>query len=278
MILAVLAGYGFGQLWKIAQRRGIHAPTAIAVNYLVVGSLLSAWYLRQGEALASPEAARMGALIGALFVISMLVMTRALVKGSVGPVLTSFRLAIVVPVTASVLVWGERLGPAQAAGIVLALTGLVLMTRGAAREPRTEGDSRKSGVLLLLPVLLCQGLGQCAMDAVKYRNLNDERLHVLLAVGWTAGLLGTLVVAAMRYRPRAQDLAMGAFIGVYNTACLSLILTALGLFGAKVYFPVQGCAVVMLDNLTAHFLWQEKLTRLGLAGAVLGAVSMLLVF
>lgn len=80
-----------------------------------------------------------------------------------------------------------------------------------------------------------------------------------------------------RRRPRRQDLLMGVGIGLYNLVTLSVNLVALSQVPGTLYFPLQGCAVVLLDNLCAQFWWRETLSRPALAGAVLGVLAMLLV-
>ena len=49
------------------------------------------------------------------------------------------------------------------------------------------------------------------------------------------------------------------------------------IMAVTVFFPLQGCAVVIMDNLFAHFFWKEPLGRSAMAGAALGAISMLLI-
>ena len=103
------------------------------------------------------------------------------------------------------------------------------------------------------------------------------RLHVLLITALTAGISGTLVLVFRRRRPAPPDLAWGLGIGLYNLVALAVLLTALSRVPGTVFFPVHGCAVVILDNLCSRFVWREPLTARTLVGAALGAVSMLLV-
>ena len=70
---------------------------------------------------------------------------------------------------------------------------------------------------------------------------------------------------------------MGGGIGLFNCIGLVVILIALSRIPGTVYFPTLGCAVVILDNLFAHFHWKERLTRPAVAGAVLAVFSLSLV-
>ncbi len=58
---------------------------------------------------------------------------------------------------------------------------------------------------------------------------------------------------------------------------LGTILAALSDLDGTLFFPVNGCLVVLLDGLFAHFWWRERLGQLGAFGVGLAALAMLLV-
>ena len=111
--LASLLSFGFGQLFKWSQRRGCHAPTVVSTNYIVLSSALALALGSQGNLQVTDTALLVGACMGVSFIVSMWTMTRALERAPVSIVLTSFRLAILVPVVASVALWGESLSLLQ---------------------------------------------------------------------------------------------------------------------------------------------------------------------
>ena len=272
--LSFFLSFGFGQFFKWSQRRGCRAPVVLPTNYLILGSILALYYGIQGRLFLTYPVLKVGILIGCIFIISMLIMTRALEIANVATVLTAFRLSILVPVAASVWIWDESVNLKQVAGIALAGIALVLMTRG-----RNTGDTLSSAKNLALIALVfsCQGLSHCGMRWVHYAGLDEERQLVLMVIALTAGTLGALLAFLWRLRPRSVDLRMGAGIGLFNMAALLVVFTVLSQVPGTVFFPLQGCTVVILDNLFAHFYWKEPLSPLAALGAGLGAISMLLV-
>jgi hypothetical protein len=70
---------------------------------------------------------------------------------------------------------------------------------------------------------------------------------------------------------------MGTGIGVFSSLALTINLVALSHVPGTIYFPVMGSAVVLMDNLAAHFFWREPLRRGGVAGASLAIFAILLV-
>ncbi len=272
--LVFLTSFGFGQLFKWSQRRGCYAPAVVSTNYLVLATCLLVYYLATGGLELSRPALILGLYTGIAFICSMLIMTWALEKVAVATVLTAFRLAILVPVLASIGLWDEHIGWGQLAGIGLALASLVLMTWSRSGNGRLLGAA---GLTLTLLVFLLQGISHTCMRWIHYAGLDQQRQHVLLVTAVTAGILGTLFVLAKGRRPNPKDLAMGAGIGLFNLMALTILLTALTQVKGTVFFPLQGCAVVILDNLCAHFIWRESLSRRAAIGALLGALAMLLI-
>lgn len=277
LLLAAALSFGFGQLFKWSQRRGCHAPTVVAVNYLTLSSLLAAYRMAAGNAWATPASLVVGGAMGMSFALSMRLMTDALERVPVAAVLTPFRLALVLPVAASVVLWGERVTAAQLAGIGLALVAMALVTARPGAKGGAGAALTCGAVITALAVFATQGVGQICLRWVHYAGLDDARLEVLMVCGATAGAIGALAVVWQRHRPRGRDLGMGAAIGFYNLLCLAVLLTALSHIEGTRFFPVHGCLVVLLDGVSAQLWWKERLGALGRAGIVLGAVSMLLV-
>ena len=97
---------------------------------------------------------------------------------------------------------------------------------------------------------------------VHYAGLDDAYLQVLMVIGFTAGTIGgTVLLWEARQRIRRFDLAVGAGIGVYNLLALMAVLISLKHVPGTVFFPLVGCGVVILDNVTAPLLWKEPISR-----------------
>jgi hypothetical protein len=271
--LSFLSEFGFGQLFKVAQRRGCYNPAVVTVNYLVLAGWLALYFFFQGGLDLSPDFVRVGVFTGTVFIAAMLIMTRALARFHVAAVMTAFRMAILVPVFASVLLWGETASPLQWVGIGLAVVALGLMTQAG-----NWGRFDWVTLAAVLAVLLAQGSSMTCLRWVKYAGLGEDLPRLLLVTGLTAGGWGLLFLMVTRYRPRKKDLGMGALVGSYNLVALNILLTALDLVPGTVFFPLMGCTVVALDNLCAHFVWKERLSRAAFGGVclALGAIVLAL--
>ena len=123
LLLPLLMEFGFGQVFKWATQQRCYAPTVVSTNYWVLSSILLLYLGFTGQLHIPAAAVKVGAITGAVFISSMLLMTRLLRTFRVASVLTAFRLAIVVPVGLGVLLWDEPLGGLQLVGLRLGVGG-----------------------------------------------------------------------------------------------------------------------------------------------------------
>ncbi len=265
---------GFGQAFKLGQRRGLPAPVVVAVSYFTLGLVLSLFLTLRGTALPPAEVWMLGMVMGAAFLPTMLLFNHALQRIPVGMAVTTFRMGILLPIMVGVYIWGETMSARQAGGAALGLVALVLMTR--ARGATSWLPSRS--VLGLLAVIFgMQGLCFTLMRAVQYRGLGDYQITILAVTGLTAGALGFGFVALRRIPVDARAFAFGGAIGSYNSLTLPVVMTALSHLPGTQYFPLAACGAVVLDNLYAHFVWRERLTLLNAVGVLIAVMSLVLV-
>ena len=274
LILAICTSFTFGQMWKWSQRQGCHAVLVVTVNYLVVALLIGVYLLAQGGGIElTPMAWKVGMVTGCTFIAAMCLMTWALTISDVATILTAFRLSIVVPIIASVVLWQEEVTSTQLVGVTLALSALLLMSGGARA---IDGSTLFRHGVLAIAVRAMQGVSHTSARWVHHAGLDDQHLEVLLVTAATAASLGIVTLCVLRRPVNWPSLRMGIGIGVFNVFALVVFLAALERFQSAQFFPISGCAIVIMDNIFSHVVWRERLSQLTVVGVVVGAASMLL--
>ena len=276
LALQVVTAFTFGQLFKWSQRQGCHAPLVVSVNYLVVATTHAVYLLWQGGIELSPLVLKVGVTTGCAFFAGMFLMTWALEVSDAATILTAFRLSIIVPIVGSYMIWQEQVSTLQLVGVLMALAALLLMSAGKGLGESTRRHLFGHGSLAIA-VCVVQGLSHTSARWVHHAGLDDRHLEVLLVTTATAGAIGTVALLGLRRAPTRAGLRMGVGIGLFNTVALVLFLAALARFQSATFFPVTGCAVVIMDSIFARLVWREHLSKLAWAGAAIGAGSMLLV-
>ena len=247
----------------------------VTVNYLVAAAVLAAYLQWRGGIELGSTAVLVGGVTGFSFMVSMFLMTWALEVSDAAVVLTAFRLSIVVPIAVSVLLWNEEISARQLLGVSMAVLSLVLMSAG------TRGLGMRGVVpqtVLAAGVCLLQGVSHTCARWVHHAGLDGHELEVLLVTTGSAGMLGAAALGFAGRSPTWDGVRMGAGIGVFNALALAIFLITLARLSSAQFFPIAGCAVVIMDVLFARAVWRERVSLLTAAGAAVGAGSMLLVF
>ena len=247
----------------------------VTANYLVAAAVLAAYLQWRGGIELGPPVVLVGGATGFSFVVSMFLMTWALEVSDAAIILTAFRLSIVVPIAVSVLLWNEEISALQFAGVVLAMLSLVLMSAG------TKGLGLRGLVpqaALAVTVCLLQGVSHTCVRWVHHAGLDGHQLEVLMVITGSAGILGAVALGLAGRPPNLDAVRVGAGIGAFNALALAIFLATLARFSSAQFFPITGCAVVIMDVLVARVVWRERVSLLSAIGAAAGAGSMLLVF
>ena len=202
LFLSILLDFGFVQFFKLGQRRGYYAPVVVSTNYITV-AISIAIYLLITDAWIFPTAAiHTGLATGTVFISSMLLMNYALTIAPVGPVLTAFRMSIIVPIALGVYLWGETMTALQFVGLIFALFALSLMTTNSGQTHHIRG-LKAFGLLAL--ICLWQGISHTCLRSVHYNGLDPFDLQILMITGALAGCIGFALTAIKKHRPQNQQ-------------------------------------------------------------------------
>lgn len=272
--MAVLLALGSSALWGsadfygglLSRRRSVLAVTwgsqAVAlIALLIVATVLGSW--------AMPSAYLWyGVAAGVLGSIAIVAFYRALAIGPMGLVAAVGSTAVILPVLGGLL-QGERPGPVQYAGIVLAIGGVVL-----ASGPEFTSGERVRSRTITLALVAALGFGGYFWTMAEAAGHNLPMILITqrltnLAVGG-ALLVGTRT--AVRFA--AADLPMLTFVGLGDVAANATYALATR-HGALSVVAVLASLYPLVTALLARTVLGERLRRvqqIGAATAMTGAL------
>ena len=238
---------------------------------------LAAW-LVSGRPAFTPAAAGLAALSAALELVYLWLLSTAYRRGELSVVYPIARgSAPLLAVVAGIGVLGERLAPAQLAGVALLLLGILGVTL-----PQTSGRATVPALLTGVSIA-----AYSAVDRVGVR-LSSPLLYGWLLIALLAGGLAVSMWISARLeqrRLRSPEVArtegpqpapvtwrQGAVIGVFMWSGYLLVLAALSIAPLAVVAPVRETAVVAV---AVWGVWQMG-ERKGAALKLLGASATLL--
>lgn len=266
--LASSVAWGTSDFLGGLQSRRISALVVLLVTQPVglVGALAVA-LIFGGDSL-STEQALLGAGAGSVVVLALGAFYRAMALGSISVVSMVAALGVLVPVVAGLL-RGEEPTPIQAAGAVLAVTGVLLVSREPDAEWRAAG---RASIGLAAVAALGFGTFFLLLDGAT----TEEPAWTIVAA--RLGGVFTVGVAALALRPslaisREMVPALVA-IGILDVTANSLFAVATN-HGLLSLVAIAGSLYSAVTVLLAMIFLGERLVGLRLAGlvAALGGVA-----
>jgi drug/metabolite transporter (DMT)-like permease len=290
VLLRVLFMTAFAQLLRYSQARGGRVMHVVFVNYAFAALFCAALAASTGQLGWSGVTLWCGGIGGTAYLLSLVLLLPAMNESGLAISVAVLQLAVLVPVAASIVAFGERPSLAQIAGLVLAVAALVVLsftTSAPGRaQARTKGGTPRFSPLLV-PLFFVTGLSGVAMKAFHELGPPRERMS-FNAVLFATATLSTMVemrreARSGREQPRATGLSVlastgiGLVIGAVNAGQLVFLMMALSTAPAMVVFPVSSALSLVANGTASVMLWREYLRPAGWLGLALAlAASVLL--
>jgi len=268
LILSILSSVIIANLLRFSEHRRSSRLVVIAANYITCTVASVIYGLATGGLSLSGGVAGLGILTGVSFALTFWLMIIAIGRVGIAIPVSVTRLAVVLPIAVSLVVYGERPNPWQQAGLVLALVALVLFGRSAGGDGRTVVP-RWQTVLLVLGLFLGMGINGVNMKIFQEEFSIDASLYGFLAFLFGTAMLLSWVLVLTRRRERVTPFAvgLGLVLGLPNLLSSVFFILALRYLPGIVVFPLNDVGIVIVSALTGVLFWREKLallTRLAL--------------
>ena len=231
---------------------------------------------------AGPETLAIGVVFGGMFVTTILLYMKAMTCGPMSFTALLFCFALLVPILAGWLFWGERIGLLQAVALAILFVSFYLGS-----GPNAAGERRFSMKWLLLALGAFAGNG-VLMSLLKWhqRILPGKEIGAFLVIAFATAVVCSLVLFGVRVRvfreqaaaPRSLPywLALagaGATTAFGNAATLSLA----GRLPAVIQFPLVNGGVVVATTLLSVLLFREAMTKRSWTGFALGVAALVII-
>ena len=247
----------------------------IATNYVVALALSAAMFLLGGVYSVSPFTIGLGLVTGFLYIGGMYLGMATIGRRGASIAVSASQLSVLLPVSLSVIIFGDMLKMNQLVGVAVALVALPLLAAKIGTGLRDGLD--KETMLLLVAQLLVQGFAQFSSKVLVASGFSGERGAFFVAT-FTSAVLVTLPIAWRHRKEIARrDLGFGSVVGACNIGGnLSILLALTALAGAVVY-PLVNSGGLLLVTVLAWIIFKEKINRLNAIGIALTLAAVLLI-
>lgn len=257
---------------QVRQREDI--ITVGPINYITAALLILPEYWLSISGVPDVNAVLTGGWMGACYFIAFFFVIQAIRWVGAAATTVISVLSLLLPIGCGVVLWDEVPNAYQAAGIVLALTALVLI---AAQKSR-DGESERPwfAPLVLLTFFLLAGLSRLAQATFGHVSVEEQRPAFLLAAFGTAAVPSVMLLAGRRKRIQRTEFAFGVGLGTANILQTHFILKSLDRFPGFIVFPVVSAGGLILTTLIATRLLGERPTPRTYSGIGIAVVALVL--
>jgi drug/metabolite transporter (DMT)-like permease len=246
----------------------------IAANYVTALTLSFVMYALNGFHSASSFTIGLAVVSGLLYIGGMFLGITTIGRRGASIAVSASQLSVLIPVSLSVLVFGDSLSLTQLVGVGVALVSLPLL---AAKATGLNGTLDRDTLALIVVQLVVQGFAQFTSKVLVATGFGGER-DAFFVVVFTAATLVTIPIALRnRAEIRRNDFAYGGAVGVCNISVNLSTLLALTLLPGAVVYPLINSGGLLLVTVLAWIIFKEKISRVNALGIALTLAAVLLI-
>lgn len=169
---------------------------------------------------------------------------------------TFMKLGLLVPTTASVIIFRERPGIIQIIGFCIAVCAIILIN-----SDKKGGSQKNLKIGLLIALLVLAGLGDVMSKFHEEWGSHDLTESFLFFIFLTACILCLGVTARKKQKIGLWEIFFGLIIGIPNYYSSKFVLIALKSLPAVVVFPTFSVGCIVVVTLAGLLLFREKLSK-----------------
>lgn len=262
LALQILFGAGFSVGVKAASIRKRDMIYVGGLNYIAAALLCGAWLAgRHVIGGGAVSVGRSGAVFGTLNGVGYFAAYFFLVKGIQHQGLAATRavggLAVLLPVLASMLVWGEQPSVEQGVGALVAAFSAALLDS----RRNLLGEIKRGMWIQMLFFFMLSGGSRVAAKAFNEAEAPDEKLFYTLMVYVSSGLFSVVMLAFHKRKPRAEEFFWGLCVGTCNMLQVVFMLRALEEIPGIIAFPTAAAGGLIVSSLSAAALGERPSGR-----------------
>ena len=283
LALSILASTFIFVLFRLFSRYSINTLQAIVVNYFVACSCGIIGYQNSIElsAILNYDWFYFTLALGALFIIVFNLMAKTTQVSGLSVVSVATKMALVIPIGFGLWHYQEPLGSFKAAGIILALVAVYLVSV----KKHSGVTLQKRNLLFPVLVFIGSGLIDTSLNFMQNDFITDKSLIPIFSstIFMTAGVIGIMILVAQKIKGvlvlESKNVIAGIALGVPNYFSIYFLVEALGsdLLDSSGIFTLNNVAIVVISTLLGIIFFKEQLSVKNWIGIILAIMSIALV-
>lgn len=267
----VVAGFvAMNFVMKLGSLKGHSSPALTAALFGAAAALCAGVLAVQDKPIVPSTPVVLLAIGGGVGgAVAYFVFLSALKAGPYALTISIYTMSFLIPVTFSILVWSRPLGRSTAAGIVLIVAGIALISMSGSAARGAAKAAWLKWLALIGAAFVLTGIPQLSQAAAA--RLGTINLWFFLFLTFLAGAVALwTVILAKKMKTRHGLFGYGTLAAVGSVAGNFFLLRALAKLPEPVVFPVSMAGPIVAAVLLAVFYFRERIKPLGYLGIAAG--------
>ncbi|WP_439293909.1 EamA family transporter [Lonepinella sp. BR2882] len=278
LILAILCSVSVSVLFKLSKRYNVATDQMVAFGYVVALSLsyflLSPDFKGLGftEFVLESESKPIFLTFGVLLPVGFIVMSKAVEHGGIVRTDAAQRLALFLQIIAAVVIFGEAITEMKTYGVIVAFFALF----GLLYKPAGSMGNAKIAALSLAGVWLIWGSTGILFKKIA---LQGGAFPATLFISFACAMVIMFTYLLIkRTQWTAPSLLAGILLGVLNFGNILFYIYAHQFYKANptIVFATMDVGVICLGTVIGAFAFKERISKINIAGIILGVIAILL--
>ena len=282
LLFAILCSVLVSVLFKVARKSNIMIDQAIAINYLV--SIGLSYFLLKPNfdgvginnfIINSPQTPIFIAL-GILMPTVFIIMSKAVQIAGIARSDAAQRLSLFLPIIAAFIIFGEQLNIGRITGIILAFMALICLIY----KPGQNIESKNSLPVVLSLALVWLGYGLADILFKQVAKMGGAFPNTLFIAFVLSACFMFIYLLIKRTQWTISSILGGLILGGLNFMNIFFYIKAHQSFSQNptLVFASMNVGVICLGTITGALIFKERMSKVNVAGVVLGIGAILSLF
>lgn len=283
LLLSILFTSSLGIILKLFERKKLDVFQAIVFNYIscVITGVIVQQSVPNYIDYSKQSWFSYAVILGCSFIFFFNIMGYIVKSMGITVMFVANKLSLVIPVSAAFFIFQEEATLLKITGILIALLAVVLTS--LKEEENKHSFNIKQ---MFWPILLFAGSGMND-TLVKYAqafHMHDSdnapfNITIFSAAALSGGCILIYLLLVKKSILSFKSIAGGLLLGIPNYFSMHFLIKALSIqgYGSSVIFPLNNIGIVAASSIIAMLFFQEKLSRLNIAGIALAILSIVLI-
>ena len=277
LLLTTVSSTSIYVIFKLAENYSCKLPNLISLNYLVATIIGFGLLSEFNTNLISDSKSWLtfSIILGVLFIAMFYLIGSSSQKAGITVTTLANKLSLIFPVMFSLIYFNEKIPPIKYIGIITALIAVFLTL--------FKSEIRKTNLIfLLLPISIFLGSGftDSLVKYVQTIKIDQTESAIFSSFVFLVAFIISLIILLFRMKMNwkglhTPTLIFGILLGLVNLGSLYFLINALNKSNLRssLVFTVVNISIVLLSAITGRLLFNEKLSKINMAGIFLAIVS-----